>query len=504
MDDQRKSIFAPSKLWRIILLVVILACGLTTRLYDLTDPPLDYAPSRQLRSAIIARSIYYENTDNISESERDVARRQAVSQEMLEPRIIENITAFLYQVTGTENVWYARLFSSMFWTIGGLFLFLLIRDQISFDAGVIALIYYLYVPFGLLASRTFQPDPLMTCLVIGSWWAYLRWINLRDWQSAWIAGLIAGLAILVKLPAVFFLFFGMAYLAITEFQIRKLIKDKQVWLIGIVAVIPAVFYQFYGFFISGRLSGQLSGRLFNPDLWGSPDFYLNWLGTSSKVTGHLVILLISLVAVAAVQNKTFRNFLIATWIGYLVYGFAFSYYVTTHAYYLLPVIPLTAVTIGVGGNWVLSRMARWLSYPLALGGVAVLLTIGAAGGYFIFHREDYRHEPAYYHQVANYVSSEGSIIALSQDYGYRLAYYGGIVVQPWTKLENLAPENIDLDSASYDEVFAEVMKNFDYFVITRMKDYRKQTDLKNELTENYPVLVEGGGYIIFSLQERGD
>ena len=41
-------------------MMALFALGLAIRLYDLTDPPLDFNPTRQLRGAIMARGYYYE------------------------------------------------------------------------------------------------------------------------------------------------------------------------------------------------------------------------------------------------------------------------------------------------------------------------------------------------------------------------------------------------------------------------------------------------------------
>ena len=43
-----------------IWILLILGLGLAIRLFDLTDLPLDFHPTRQLRSAIIARGMYAE------------------------------------------------------------------------------------------------------------------------------------------------------------------------------------------------------------------------------------------------------------------------------------------------------------------------------------------------------------------------------------------------------------------------------------------------------------
>jgi len=503
--ENTESIFSPTKVWRIAILLSILVCGFATRLFDITDPPLDYASSRQLRSAIIARGIYYGMASDVNELDREVALNQKGRQEMLEPQILENLVAFTYLIVGGEYVWIARIFSSLFWTFGGLALYALTREIVSEDGAVVALIYYLFVPFGLLASRTFQPDPLMTATIVFAWLSLFRWGKARSWNWAWITGLTAGAAILIKSTAIFFLAFSMAGFVFSEFKLRDLIKDLQIWLIVILSTLPAILYHLYGFFVSGALQGQLQGRLFNSRLWNDPGFYTQWLNTSTKVLGHLLILVVALLGVFLIKKGGPRWFLITSWLGFLVYGFAVSYYVTTHSYYLLPIIPLAAITIGAAADWLLIRLIKIKLRGLVRAGTLAVLILGVALGYFIYQAEDFRHEPDYYYKVASYVSPDKSIIALSQDYGFRLAYYGWINVQPWSQLENLLPPGEKITEQNpYSSRFLDAMENFDFFIITRMKDYKQQTDLKNELVDHYPVLKEGGGYMIYDLRERLD
>ena len=499
-NDERSPILGPTNFWRIAVVAIVLVCGFATRLYDLADPPLDYAPTRQLRSAIIARSIYYDLASDTPQREQEIAQTELNTQEKLEPRIFESLVAFTYILAGGEYVWIARILSTLFWSLGGLALFYLSKEVISYDGAVIALIYYLFVPFGLLASRTFQPDPLMTAVIIWAWYGFYQWTKTRTWKWAWIAGLIAGFAIFIKSTAVFFLFFGMAAVVVSENRPRDIIKNYQIWLIATISVLPAVLYHLYGYFISGFIQDQFKGRLFNPGLWGDPDFYYGWLGSTSDVLGHLVIFLVALFGLFLIRGKSFRRFLLWSWIGYFIFGFAVSYYVTTHSYYLLPIIPLAAITIGAVADWIFIKLRKVKLTGLVWGGTVTALILGVALGYYIYQRVDYRHEPAYYAKVASFVSPDDKIIAMSQDYGFRLAYYGWIHVQPWSRLGNHMPE----DGNKYSSKFADIVENFDFFIITTMKAFREQPDLNNELTEHYPILVEGGGYMIFDLRERQD
>lgn len=499
------SFFGLTKFWRITILMAILICGFGTRLYDLTDPPLDYASARQLRSAIIARGVYYGAASDVSDWERDVALSEKNRQEKLEPEILETLVAAAYRIAGGEYVWIARIFSSLFWTLGGLGLYALTKEIVSADGAVIALIFYLFNPFSLVASRTFQPDPLMTAFIIFSWWSFFSWNSKRTWSWAVLAGAAAGMTILIKSTSVFFLFFGMAAVVLSEYKLLALLRNTQIWLIGVLSSLPALLYLLYGFFVSGSLQDQFKGRLFNSQLWGDPAFYRDWLSTSGKVLGSQIVLAAALLGLILVQDRISKWFLAGNWIGFVVFGFAVSYYVTTHSYYLLPIIPLAAITIGAIANWALIWFEKFRLKGLVWAGTLAVVLLGVGLGYYTYHREDFRNEPGYYLKVANYVSPDDRIIALSQDYGYRLAYYGWINLTHWYSLDRLLPPGEKItDENQYSSRFESAMDGYDFFIITRMKTFREQPDLRNELTEHYPVLVEGGGYLIFDLRERMD
>ena len=121
--------FFSSQMHRMIVLVLLFSVALVIRLYDLTDLPLDFHPTRQLLSAIKARGLYYETQpDGISTWQLETGIRQAKLKADVEPVVFEKLVAFTYQFTG-EKFWVARIYSSLFWLIGGIFLFLLVRES---------------------------------------------------------------------------------------------------------------------------------------------------------------------------------------------------------------------------------------------------------------------------------------------------------------------------------------------------------------------------------------
>src|ERR1043165_9494714 len=181
--------FFSSRAIRIAALLSLFISAFAIRMYDLTDLPLDFHPTRQLLAAIKARAIYYRTKPaGISAEQRDMAVRQAKLKADVEPDLLERLVAFTYRYTG-EQLWVVRIYSSLFWLIGGIFLFLLIRDLVSFDAAIFSTAYYLIFPYAIIAGRSFQPDPLMVMCILIFWWIFSRWVSSPSWINTLLAGL---------------------------------------------------------------------------------------------------------------------------------------------------------------------------------------------------------------------------------------------------------------------------------------------------------------------------
>ena len=68
-----------------ILFIILLALGGLLRLLDITDPPLDFQPSRQLRNSLVARDIYYSLLPTATTEQRELASSFARSVGQYEP-----------------------------------------------------------------------------------------------------------------------------------------------------------------------------------------------------------------------------------------------------------------------------------------------------------------------------------------------------------------------------------------------------------------------------------
>ena len=210
---------------RRIVLAVIVILALAIRFYDLDDLPLDFHSTRQMHSALMARGMYYQTRSDIPEWQKTMSLEQWKLEGLIEPPIMEGLTAFGYQLAGTDDLRIPRVLSILFWMLGALPLYWLARGLIDRNAAVFALAFYLILPYGAQASRAFQPDPLMVSCILWAVWAAWHWSEKPGWKWAIISGLLAGLAVLVKSVAGFFVAGAWVGLLLSAWGIKKVIKN---------------------------------------------------------------------------------------------------------------------------------------------------------------------------------------------------------------------------------------------------------------------------------------
>lgn len=496
--DQNK----PHRLWwAVIILTVIL--GIAVRFYDLTDAPLDFHPTRQLHSALIARGMYYENLKDAPAWQKEMAVDQWKSEGLIEPQIMERLTAFTYQLIGSEQLWAARVWSILFWTLGGVFLFLLARDIAGLEGAAIAIVYFFLWPYAVIASRAFQPEPLMVAAIIIGLWAAVRWTKNPSMVNAIAAGVICGVAIYIKSVSVFFIAPALAGLVLSNYSFQEAIKNRQIWLIGITSILPYAIYHLYGVYILRLLGEQFSLRFF-PNLWTDPAFYLRWIGEMSRVVG-LEIFLLALAGSLIFSKKKEAGLFIGLTIGYLLYGFTFSYHISTHDYYHLPLmvqVPLgLALVFKALINAIEKEKIRY-SRMIIAAVLIVFMALKAWDARVTLKRVDYRSEILFWRNLGTELGSDQKITGLLSDYGYRLSYWGWMKVNPWMQmmdinLRELVGEPIDVQAALEQSLVGN-----DLFIVTLMDEFAKQPELQKYMNSNYRIIKDTPEIIIYDLNEK--
>lgn len=494
--------FFSSRAARTFALILIFGAALAIRLYDLTDLPLDFHPTRQLVSFIKARGLYYQTKpDGVSAEELKTAVRFAKLKADVEPVVFENVVAFTYRFTG-EQIWVARVYSSLFWLIGGVFLFLLARDFISFDGALISAAYYLLFPYAILGSRSFQPDPLMVMLILAFWWAFSRWIRRPSWSYAVLAGLLGGLAIFIKFSAVFFVIGGALGLVLSHFTLRDLLRNAQVWIIAALGALPAALYLVYGIFIRGDLASQFSGR-FVPALMFNPFNYLQWEVKMSMAVGGLFVML-GLLSLFLIRERELRIFLYSLWGTYILFGLFFNYHIATHDYYHLPFIPIVGLSLAPLGDWFFTRLRESTVQHWKRISVCGILIFGLFSVVWDVRNQmkavDYRPDAVMWAEIADHFDKDERVIALTQDYGSRLEYWGWRDSVNWPHTGDAGFVNLRRGTLSFDDLFDRYASKMRYFLITDFEEFERQPQLKERLLTFYLLSSEGDGYLIFDLK----
>jgi len=278
---------------------------------------------------------------NASEDQRQLAIKMWKAEDA-EPPFMDGLAALTYLAIGQEVLWVPRLFGALFWLIGGIAVYLLAKEFTSHDAAVISTGIYLFLPFGVIASRTFQPDPLMIAFMLFAWWLMYRWVKKPSWKLSILAGILAGLSILAKGVMVFYALAGFGGILTTR-GFKNCVRDLRFWVMGSLSVIPTFIFIFYLDFIVRTLTNQLTLRVF-PNLLILPTFYLQWKGMVEEVVG-LGLFVLAWVGIFLFKDRQKRWFVISFWAGYLGYGLFFAYYYQSHNYYHLPLIPIVALSI---------------------------------------------------------------------------------------------------------------------------------------------------------------
>jgi Dolichyl-phosphate-mannose-protein mannosyltransferase len=477
-------------------LLVLLAFG--ARFDQLTEPPLDFHPARQYRSALIARGLY---ADALPAPEAEVARLSAERQGLIEPPIMEILAALGYRVAGGEHLWLPRALSSVFWVAGGLFIFLIARRLFSEAAALVSSAFYLFIPFGVEASRSFQPDPLMVMLMVASVWSIVRYWD-RPGPAKWaLATALSACALFVKPVCLFVVFGAFGALALHRLGLRQALWRPPVLVFGIASLAPTLAYWIYGVYIDGFLRGQETGR-FVPALLATEFFWRGWLEQIREVLGTRTLLVATLGLLLA--RGTARALLLGLWGGYIGLAMVFTFHTPTHDYYHLPLLPIVALTFAPLLAW---RLRAW-----PVGAVALML-IGIPFAVTLVGRSATLANPAFQHpataqirswrEIGELVDHSTKVVYLEGNYGVTLEYYGFLSGTWWPKTwDQEATRLMGGLAGSVPDTFARLKQRVDpdYFVVADVPEFMSQPELRAFLTARSRVMAETSDYIIFDLR----
>lgn len=504
MPENPSSIFR--KRWLLSLFLILcfaLAAGI--RLYDLSDLPLDFHATRQLQSMLKSRGMFAATSANYTAAQKLNAVGQWKTMPTEEPEVVENLAVLTYKAIGHEDIWFPRFYSILFWLAGGAGLYLLLKAMTGIDGAVVGTLFYLFVPYGISASRAFMPDPLMIALLIWSLWALYRWSEKPGWGRALLAGLLCGAAVYVKLTAVFFIAASILSLGWSTFGFKKMLHQGQFWLVGLLALLPGALYNILGIYVFHFITADATANRILLNLLVDPASYVNWNNMLGVVVGFTALLL----AVAGgfmLGSRKAKALLAGLGVGYLLFGFFFIYYFTTHDYYNLPLIVLVSIGLAGLAQALLPSISE-LIRPGWLARALVIVLLLAAVGESVwavrndFKRIDYRPQAQFWAMLGEKLKGTTSL-ALTEDYNGRLQYWGWYDAAYMPAMNELIHREDSGHSGNVADTFAAVSQGKEFFLVTLMDDPTMTGGLMDYLKQTYPIYDQGSGYIIFDLRTK--
>jgi hypothetical protein len=266
--------------------------------------------------------------------------------------------------------------------------------------------------------------------------------------------------------------------------------------------LPASLYLIYGIFIRGDLASQFKGR-FVPALLLSPYNYLQWETKASMAAGGIFIML-GLLGFFFIKDRHLRIFLFGLWASYILFGLFFDYHIATHDYYHLPFIPIIGLSLAPLGDGFFTRLTDTPLQSWMKSAVYIILIYGLFSVIWDVRNQmkavDYRPEAAMWEQMGEQFEDGTRVIALTQDYGSRLQYWGWRTASTWPYVGDVGYANMRGGVFSFDDLFNQYSSKMRYFLVTDFDEFNRQPQLKERLISSYPVSFQGDGYLIFDLK----
>ena len=496
-----------------LLLVAAFAGALVVRLMGVADSPLIFHPTRQFLGLRVAQAEYLAGRPGVPAAVRTAVQLNARAAPQLEPRFLETAVVAGYRLFGGERVWLGGTISSLLWVLlGGTCLFLIARRLASDLAAAVAVGFYLFLPYAISASRTFQPDPAMVAFMLAALLAIVRHHDKPTIARLVSAAALSATAILIKPTVVFVTVGAMAALAVDRGGFRRGLLQRQTLALFVLTVLPATVFYVQGI-VAGTATASNAGTSFIPELFGQAAYWKGWLEKTNEAVGTVFVLAAALSLVVARKTEA-RRVIGGLLAGYLVYGLVFNYHIHTHDYYSLQLIPIVALGLGLVSDAAICRVHRMeLGRPVRIVGTVAVVFLGVSVLYRDLKFALLRAEPspatvaAQSRTIGELVSHSTRTVMLAPAYGWPLGYYGSISGSSWPSAAEgdfralrLLGKEVPSPRQLLDRT---IRAGAEWFIVTNMDELHRQPALKPLLDSRARLAGSGDGFLIYDLRRRG-
>jgi hypothetical protein len=491
--------FDQNPFWLRICLALMFLLAALIRCDEIQAP--GHLLDREYTAAIFARAFYFMNNDHVEDWRRDIAVTTMNQQPVLEPPLVEYLVSLIYRVMGREEIYYARFLTGTFWLIGGIFMYLIAKQLLSTQAAFFATVYYLFVPMGVIISRSFQPDSLMMMLFLASLYLLVHYFENGAEKDLLHASIVTAITLLIRPLVLFAIIFAFLALSLQKKGNWRKIIDRPLMIFSGVSLLPAAVYYGYGIFFAGFMRWKVSTS-FLPHLLTKWDFWLGWLRLGMTVAGG-ALLIAAIIGFFLLPNRNTRSLMIGLTISYFVFGVAFTYHIHTHPYYHIQLFPIIAICAAACFANIVTvlRTTSGKVWP-----VPVILSLSLIL-FFAYRTERaslyqivVEPDPKTAWKIGEIVGHSPHTVFVSRHYGLPLEYYGEFGGAPWpVRIEDPFYRRPGEQEQSVQERIDQLGFKPDYFVITHFDLYRrKHQDLETYLKSACSTRWETTEFLIYS------
>jgi len=479
---------------------MVLALGV--RLHGINQSLVTFHPTRHYRSAVIARACYYDATPSIEPWARRLADAARSMQPAGEPPFMEWIACESYRAIGHEDIRIPRVLVMICWIVGAIPLYGLARRVSSAPAAIVAAALYLFMPYSVVATRSFQPDAPMTLCTLIAAVAAARYFESPVTSRFATAALLVGVATIVKPMSVFLTLPALIGMAWARQPWRQLIANRRFALLVLLGFLPATLYYGYGA-VFGTLARDQMRMRFVPALLISNFFWHGWLTQIRRVFG-VPLFLLSVAAALVAPRRDARTLMAALWIGYAAFAVAFTYHMPTHDYYHLPYVAVVALGAAATLEWSHRSLASRVTVSVLLAGACTLAAaIAVWGSLQAWPRlTNPRAEAivAAYERIGELTHHDPNVLFLDLEYGYSLMYHGQLSGDSWPNTDDLAAERLGGEpaitaQARFERDYAAGKPT--YFVVTDLASLQAEADLRALLDQRVTVVEKTPSYQVY-------
>jgi hypothetical protein len=223
----------------------------------------------------------------------------------------------------------------------------------------------------------------------------------------------------------------------------------------------------------------------------------------ANLAAGAVLISLGLLGLFFVRERGPRSFLYGLWAAYLLFGLFFDYHIATHDYYHLPLIPIVAISLAPVAGWMLSQLCEVTAGGFTRAAAALILLGGLVISVWNTRNQmkqvDYRPQAAFWAEIGDKLQHGPNVVALTQDYGDPLSYWGWQDALIWPNSGDIEYHTARGGSVDLEAQFEKVTRGEAYFLVTDFEELDRQPALKQDLA-GFAVHAQGTGYVIYDLQ----